>query len=99
MPSTLEAMHRFRAARIIYAPSKAANAGGVAVSGLEQSQNAMRLQWTREEVDERLQSIMHRIHEQCVEFGEDGDYVDYVRGANLAGFVKVGDAMLAHGLV
>jgi glutamate dehydrogenase (NADP+) len=99
MPSTVQAMHRFRDARILYAPSKAANAGGVAVSGLEQSQNAMRLQWTRDEVDERLQSIMHQIHEQCVEFGADGDHVDYVRGANLAGFVKVADAMVSHGLV
>jgi glutamate dehydrogenase (NADP+) len=99
MPSTIEAVHRFQESRILYAPSKAANAGGVAVSGLEQSQNAMRLQWTAEEVDQRLQSIMHAIHEQCVEHGDDGDRVDYVRGANIAGFVKVADAMLAHGVV
>jgi glutamate dehydrogenase (NADP+) len=99
MPSTLEAVHHFQAAGILYAPSKAANAGGVAVSGLEQTQNAMRLQWTREEVDERLQSIMRRIHEQCVEYGDEGDHINYVRGANIGGFVKVADAMLAHGVV
>lgn len=103
MPTTLEGAHVFGEAGTLYAPSKAANAGGVAVSGLEQTQNAMRLQWSREEVDERLRGIMHRIHDQCVEYGaadggDDGP-VDYVKGANLAGFVKVADAMVAYGIV
>jgi len=100
MPSTLDAVHQFRAAKILYAPGKAANAGGVAVSGLEQSQNALRISWDREEVDERLKRIMRSIHEMCVEYGQDGDgHVDYVTGANIAGFVKVADAMLAYGAV
>mgnify|MGYP001038763617 CR=1 FL=1 len=99
MPSTAEAAERFRAADVLYAPSKAANAGGVAVSGLEQSQNAQRMYWTREEVDRKLQEIMKTIHEQCVRHGEGGDRVDYVRGANVAGFVKVADALLAYGVV
>ena len=81
-------------------PGKAANAGGVAVSGLERSQNALRISWSHEEVDGRLQKIMRRIHDQCVEMGSDGDgWIDYVRGANLAGFIKVADAMLAYGVV
>ncbi len=100
MPSELAAAHQFLAAKILYAPSKAANAGGVAVSGLEQSQNSLRLTWTREEVDRRLREIMQKIHAQCVEYGRrGGDDVNYVDGANLAGFVKVADAMLAHGIV
>jgi glutamate dehydrogenase (NADP+) len=99
MPSTLGAVHYFREAGILFAPGKAANAGGVAVSGLEQSQNALRLPWTREDVDQRLQDIMAHIHQQCVQYGEEGErQLDYVRGANVAGFVKVADAMLAYGI-
>jgi glutamate dehydrogenase (NADP+) len=100
MPSTLEAIGTFRSARILYGPGKAANAGGVAVSGLEQSQNAMRLSWSRDEVDQQLHEIMRKIHAQCVHWGsQSDDYVDYQRGANLAGFIKVADAMLAYGVV
>jgi len=99
MPTVLEGIGIFQAAKILYAPSKAANAGGVAVSGLEQTQNAMRLSWSREEVDERLVSIMKNIHGQCAEFGKNGEHINYVKGANIAGFVKVADAMLAYGVV
>ena len=101
MPSTLGAIEVFQNARILYAPSKAANAGGVAVSGLEQTQNALRLQWTRDEVDRHLREIMAKIHAQCVDWGggEESDYVNYVKGANIAGFVKVADAMLAYGIL
>ena len=101
MPTELNAVQAFREARILFGPAKAANAGGVAVSGLEQSQNALRISWTREEVDGRLQDIMKNIHAQCVEFGHNGkdEYIDYVDGANIAGFVKVADAMLAYGIV
>ena len=100
MPTEADAMHAFLKAGVIFGPGKAANAGGVAVSGLEQSQNALRLSWSRGEVDARLQGIMTDIHSRCVEYGtrEDGS-VDYVAGANIAGFVKVADAMLAYGLV
>ena len=99
MPSTLDAAHRFLEARILYGPAKAANAGGVAVSGLEQSQNALRIAWTRDEVDERLKRIMRNIHDQCIRYGETNGVVDYVRGANIAGFRKIADAMLAYGVV
>ena len=99
MPSTPEAIDRFLASRLLYAPGKASNAGGVAVSGLEQSQNALRLSWSREEVDERLVGIMKSIHARCVEFGREGDFVNYLRGANRGGFVKVADAMLAQGVM
>jgi glutamate dehydrogenase (NADP+) len=99
MPSTLEAIQIFREAGILYAPSKAANAGGVAVSGLEQTQNSMRLQWSREEVDTQLRQIMVRIHEQCAKYGSNGEQIDYVKGANVGGFVKVADAMLAYGVL
>jgi glutamate dehydrogenase (NADP+) len=100
MPCSPEAVQHFRQARILFAPGKAANAGGVSVSGLEQSQNALRLSWSASEVETRLQGIMKEIHTTCVRHGEDGDGpVDYVRGANLGGFIKVADAMLAHGLV
>ena len=99
MPTTLEGIQAFQAAKILYCPGKASNAGGVACSGLEMSQNSLRLSWSREEVDTRLQEIMRNIHGQCVKFGTDGDYVDYVNGANLAGFVKVADAMRAYGVV
>ena len=99
MPSTLAAVEKFVEAKILYAPGKASNAGGVATSGLEMSQNAIRLGWTFEEVDERLHAIMKEIHRNCVKFGtqEDGT-VNYVDGANIAGFVKVADAMLAQGV-
>ena len=100
MPSTYEAEHQFLEAGILYGPGKAANAGGVAVSGLEMTQNSMRIQWTREEVDNKLTSIMANIHELCVKYGrnEDGS-VNYVRGANIAGFVKVANAMMSQGIV
>ncbi|RLD26185.1 MAG: NADP-specific glutamate dehydrogenase [Bacteroidetes bacterium] len=100
MPSTPEAVHAFQAAKILYAPGKASNAGGVATSGLEMSQNSLRINWTREEVDERLKNIMSDIHDSCIQFGKQDDgYIDYVKGANIAGFVKVADAMLAQGVV
>jgi len=99
MPTTLEGIERLKQAKVLYAPSKAANAGGVAVSGLEQTQNMMRLSWTREEVDPRLRDIMKRIHEQCVAWGTEGDRVDYMKGSNIAGFRKVADAMLGYGIV
>jgi len=99
MPSTIEAINIFVDAKILFGPGKAANAGGVAVSGLEQSQNAMRLSWSREEVDSQLLDIMQKIHASCVERGQEGDYVNYVKGANIAGFVKVADAMLAYGVL
>ena len=99
MPCTPEAIEKFHAAKILFAPGKASNAGGVATSGLEMSQNSLRLSWTREEVDQKLHSIMVSIHEACEKYGRDGDYVDYVKGANVAGFIKVADAMLAQGHV
>ena len=99
MPTDLEGVRRFLDAKIMYAPAKAANAGGVACSGLEMSQNSLRVSWTREEVDQRLQGIMKSIHAQCIKHGGHGDYVDYVQGANVAGFVKVADAMLAYGVM
>ena len=100
MPSTPEAIHEFQKAKILFAPGKASNAGGVATSGLEMSQNSLRLSWSRKEVDDRLKDIMEDIHDSCVKYGknEDGS-VDYIRGANIAGFVKVADAMLAQGVV
>lgn len=100
MPTTPEGVEVFQKAKILYAPGKAANAGGVATSGLEMSQNSMRLSWSREEVDERLHNIMINIHENCVKYGKEKDgYINYVNGANIAGFVKVADAMLDHGVV
>ena len=99
MPSVPEAVEQFIKAKILYGPGKAANAGGVATSGLEMSQNSLRLSWTREEVDQRLNGIMKAIHAQCVQYGKEGDYVNYVNGANVAGFVKVADAMLDQGVV
>lgn len=99
MPSTLEAVDEFVKAKILYAPGKASNAGGVATSGLEMSQNAIRLSWTAEEVDARLKAIMLDIHDNCVKYGTEQDgTVNYVKGANIAGFVKVADAMLAQGV-
>ena len=100
MPSTPEAIHEFQKSKILFAPGKASNAGGVATSGLEMSQNSLRLSWTRKEVDERLKEIMTNIHNSCVEYGKNDDgSIDYIRGANIAGFVKVADAMLAQGVV
>jgi glutamate dehydrogenase (NADP+) len=99
MPTTLEAVDIFIEAGILFAPGKASNAGGVAVSGLEMSQNAMRLLWTAGEVDSKLHAIMQSIHHACVHYGEDNGQVNYVKGANIAGFVKVADAMLAQGVV
>ena len=99
MPTTLEAVDIFIEAGILFAPGKASNAGGVAVSGLEMSQNAMRLLWTAGEVDSKLHSIMQSIHHACVHYGEENGRVNYVKGANIAGFVKVADAMLAQGIV
>ncbi len=100
MPSTPEAIEVFHNAKILFGPGKAANAGGVAVSGLEMTQNSMRLPWTREEVDDRLQTIMQNIHTTCRTYGENSQgFIDYVDGANIGGFVKVADAMLAQGLV
>ncbi|MGH7679019.1 MAG: NADP-specific glutamate dehydrogenase [Gemmatimonadaceae bacterium] len=100
MPSDAGAVHLFLEKKILFAPAKAANAGGVAVSGLEQTQNSMRLSWTAEEVDDRLKHIMLGIHETCVTHGGDGNgYVNYVKGANIGGFVKVADAMLAYGVI
>jgi len=100
MPSTPEAIEVFLHAKILFSPGKASNAGGVATSGLEMSQNSMRYSWTAEEVDEKLHKIMKDIHQACVTYGKQKDgYVDYVKGANIAGFVKVADAMLAQGIV
>ena len=99
MPSTPEAAHRFEEAGILFGPGKAANAGGVATSGLEMSQNSLRLSWPREEVDEKLRGIMHSIHETCVQYGTENGRVNYVTGANIGGFVRVADAMLAYGVM
>ncbi len=100
MPSTPEAIHAFHESKILFAPGKASNAGGVATSGLEMSQNSLRISWTREEVDERLKGIMSDIHDSCIEYGKEKDgYCNYVKGANIAGFVKVADAMLAQGVI
>lgn len=100
MPSTPEAVHEFQNHAVLFAPGKASNAGGVATSGLEMSQNSLRLSWTREEVDNKLKDIMKDIHDACVEYGtRDDGSIDYVKGANIAGFVKVADAMLAQGIV
>ena len=99
MPTTLEAIHIFRDAKILFGPGKAANAGGVAVSGLEMTQNSMRLSWSAEETEVRLRSIMKKIHGQCLLHGaEPSGYMNYVKGANIAGFIKVADAMLAYGV-
>ena len=100
MPSTIDAVHTFQKAKILYAPGKASNAGGVATSGLEMTQNSLRFNWTREEVDLKLKEIMTNIHNSCIEYGKEKDgYINYVKGANIAGFVKVADAMLAQGVV
>jgi glutamate dehydrogenase (NADP+) len=99
MPTEPDGIDVFLNAKILYGPGKAANAGGVATSGLEMSQNSMRINWTRDEVDGRLHQIMRDIHSACVKYGKDGDYVNYVNGANIAGFIKVADAMLDQGVV
>jgi glutamate dehydrogenase (NADP+) len=100
MPSTPEAIEVFAQNKLLFSPGKASNAGGVATSGLEMSQNSLRLSWSREEVDEKLHGIMVSIHEQCEKYGKDADgYIDYVKGANIAGFVKVADAMIDQGMV
>jgi len=99
MPSEPDAIEVYQNAKILYGPGKAANAGGVATSALEMSQNSMRLSWSREEVDQKLQGIMKNIHENCMKYGKEGSYTNYVNGANIAGFVKVADAMLDQGFV
>ena len=99
MPCAPEAIKTFREEEILHGPGKAANAGGVAVSGLEMSQNSIRLSWTTEEVDQRLQQIMKNIHAQCFAHGMEGNYCNYFMGANIAGFKKVADAMVAQGIV
>ncbi|HIL86639.1 MAG TPA: NADP-specific glutamate dehydrogenase [Candidatus Marinimicrobia bacterium] len=100
MPSTKDAIEIFHKSKILFAPGKASNAGGVATSGLEMTQNSLRYHWSREEVDEKLKDIMLNIHNSCIEYGkQDNGYIDYVKGANIAGFVKVADAMLAQGIV
>jgi len=99
MPTEEDAVAVFQKAGVMYAPSKAANAGGVAVSGLEMSQNSARISWTEEELNKQLRDIMAKIHTRCVAQGRDGDHIDYVQGANIAGFIKVADAMLAYGVV
>ena len=99
MPSTPKAIHQFINHKILYAPGKASNAGGVAVSGLEMAQNSLRYNWSRDEVDAKLQSIMGEIHQSCLDYGKEEGFVNYVKGANIAGFVKVADAMLAQGVV
>jgi len=99
MPSTPDAVELYLEHKILYGPGKAANAGGVATSGLEMSQNSLRFNWSREEVDAKLLGIMQAIHRQCEEYGKDGDFINYVNGANIAGFMKVANAMLDHGIV
>ena len=101
MPCTAKAVAKFHNAKILFAPGKASNAGGVATSGLEMTQNSLRFKWTRQEVDDKLKHIMEDIHEKCVQYGtsENDGYIDYVKGANIAGFVKVADAMLAQGVI
>ncbi len=99
MPTTLEGVEVFLGAKILYGPGKAANAGGVATSGLEMTQNSMRISWVREEVDEKLHGIMKAIHAQCEHYGKDGSFINYVKGANVAGFIKVANAMMDQGLI
>ena len=99
MPCTIKAVSEFKQNKILYAPGKASNAGGVAVSGLEMAQNSLRYSWSREEVDEKLKKIMINIHRSCLEFGKEKDYINYGKGANISSFIKVADAMLAQGVV
>jgi glutamate dehydrogenase (NADP+) len=99
MPTVPEGIELILESKLLYGPGKAANAGGVATSGLEMCQNSMRLSWSREEVDDKLQSIMKNIHEACLKYGKEGNYINYVKGANIAGFVKVADSMIDQGIV
>ena len=99
MPTETDAVHEFINSKILFGPGKAANAGGVAVSGLEMSQNSMRISWTKEEVDKKLNQIMKDIHSQCTEHGTEGNFINYVKGANIAGFIKVADSMIDQGVV
>ena len=99
MGCTAEAVDKFIAAKQLFAPGKAVNAGGVATSGLEMTQNSMRMSWSAEEVDQKLHTIMKGIHEQCMKYGEENGYINYVKGANIAGFMKVANAMMAQGIV
>ena len=99
MPSNIDAINAYLDAKILYGPAKAANAGGVATSGLEMSQNSLRLSWTRAEVDEKLHNIMKDIHATCVKYGTEGKFINYVSGANIGGFVKVADSMIDQGVV
>ena len=99
MPTETDAVHEFIKNKILFGPGKAANAGGVAVSGLEMSQNSMRIVWSKEEVDQRLNQIMKDIHTQCTEYGSEEGFINYVKGANIAGFIKVADSMIDQGVV
>ena len=99
MGCTAEAVDYFIAQRTPFAPGKAVNSGGVATSGLEMTQNAMHISWSAEEVDERLHRIMHDVHAQCLKYGREGNYINYVKGANIAGFMKVAHAMMGQGIV
>ena len=99
MPSNPEAIEIYLENKILFGPGKAANAGGVAVSGLEMSQNSALMSWSREEVDEKLKTIMSSIHNVCEKHGKDGDFINYVKGANIAGFIKIADAMMDQGVV
>ena len=99
MPSEPDAVDVFRDSGVLFGPGKAANAGGVAVSGLEMSQNSMRISWTSDEIDQKLLRIMRSIHEACVQYGKEGSKINYVKGANIAGFIKVADAMIDQGVV
>ena len=99
MPTETDAVHEFIKNKILFGPGKAANAGGVAVSGLEMSQNSMRINWERDEVDQKLNQIMKNIHNQCIEYGKHKNYTNYVKGANIAGFIKVADSMIDQGVV
>ena len=98
MGSTPDAIHLFREKKVLFGVSKAANAGGVAVSGLEMAQNRMGYSWSWDQLDEKLKTIMKDIHKQCLEYGQEDNYVDYVKGANIAGFKKVADALIAYGV-
>lgn len=98
MPTTVDAIKVLQAAKLLYGPGKAANAGGVAVSGLEMTQNSIRMSWTSEELEPKLQGIMKGIHAQCAKYGDEDGYMNYVKGANIAGFIKVANAMLAYGV-
>ena len=99
MPTTPEAFKIIQKSKILFSPGKASNAGGVATSGLEMNQNATHSYWSAKKVDQRLKSIMECIHKECMKYGKEGDYVDYFKGANIAGFVKVADAMIDQGVV